>query len=84
MKNQFDKSDIKTGDLVKILPAWKWMAGVICKVTKVRKCNPKNPIEEHGIIELKIVDPRKTTYQKGDLEHFAHYNWSQYLKIISE
>ena len=43
-------------------------------VEEVIKFNPKNPIEDHGFIQVR--------FDNGDIEHFCHYGWEKTLKII--
>ena len=78
---------IKVGDKVKqILPAKNNKRPFTAIVVDVTPCNPDNPIEEHGFVEIKIIDPgTKLQYLKvDDLEHYGHSNWMNSLKIINE
>jgi len=53
-------------------------------VVRIYAHNPANPIEDHGLVEVKITDPGKSRYLKtGDLEHYVHYLWDEHLEILS-
>jgi len=80
---------IKVGDKVKelpVLPSHKNKKKFVAVVTKVIPYNPDNPIEDHGTIEVKILKTgtQSSWHNVGDLEHYNHFNWEEYLKILPE
>ena len=41
-------------------------------------------VENHGIIEVKVTKiPQRQKYVSvGDIEHYVHYEWQNYIKVI--
>lgn len=57
--------------------------GMTGRVIWINSFNPLNPISEHGMIEIKVLTVGNSTYlEVGDLEHYCHSNWDQFLKVI--
>ncbi len=54
-------------------------------VTDIIPHNPKNPVEEHGMVEVKFTELSKLSKLKiGECEHYCEYNWQSSMKIIDE
>lgn len=53
-------------------------------VEKIMLHNPDNPVEEHGMIEIRITKlGKKDKYLAvGDLEHVVHYQWNYHMEVI--
>lgn len=80
---------IKVGDKVKELPMLKHQRnkkGFVAIVTSVEPHNPENPVEEHGFVEVEILEKGTMSplLDIGDLEHYGHSNWEKCLKILPE
>lgn len=78
---------IKVGDKVKERPVLKRhrnKKGFVGIITRVDPCNPNNPIEDHGTVEVKILEMGTMSpyLEIGDLEHYTHSKWEMCLKII--
>ena len=75
---------IKVGDNVLALENNGSSSGLEGIVIKVREFNPKDPIVDHGVIEIKVTKlGKKNKYNKIDeLEHWVHYNWEKFLKVL--
>jgi len=72
---------IKIGDTIE---TYGWLEGITGVVTKVTK---GYTIEDHGTIEIRVVDvipgrPHLIGLEIGDLEHFVYHDWELDLRII--
>lgn len=74
--------DIKIGDLVTLNKnSFHYKQGdrFIGKVTSIRK---GHDIENHGGIEIELVECVNYYLPVGEKEHFVYYNWQEDLEII--
>jgi hypothetical protein len=39
--------------------------------------------ENHGTIEIELIQCASYYLSPGELEHFSYYNWYQYLEVVS-
>lgn len=57
--------------------------GKVMSIDNWKKSGPLSQ-ENHGTIEIKIIDPGESTYlEVGDLEHYVLFEWEDSL-IIKE
>lgn len=72
---------MKIGTRVKAINKYfKTVLGKVGTVTKVIEHgleNPDNPIEDHGVINVKFDDFEHEA-------HFVHYEWEKFLEIVEE
>lgn len=75
-----DTEQLKVGDTVREKTRYKpngrvkkplWFAGH-ATVTNIVK---GTSIEDHGVIEVDV---------RGEIDHFAEYNWQDWLEIVEE
>jgi len=68
---------LKVGDTIKIGKDIPWIsvsAGDIGTITDIEPVSDENPIQEHGIIEIK--------FSNGEVEHFVLWKWWEHMERI--
>lgn len=79
---------IKVGDLVAIKKGsffHKRGDRFIGKVVRIDLWEGKElSAENHGSIEIELIECKKYYLPVGELEHYTYHNWDQYLEIVNK
>lgn len=74
---------IEVGDKVRTVPKTKNGRACDAVVIHVAECDPNNPVEDHGSVEVRFANKRPHTWSQ-EVEHYTHFNWELHLRITKK